>query len=251
MSRLASVRFRGWWILVAALLSQILIIEIFPEADRVLLEAIHMATYVAAAVFVGINWRVPGLLIIAAGGALNGVTIALNGGQLPASKEALKMAGIEVSKSDFVNSGVVKDPVLPLFGDIFVWPQPFPFANVFSFGDALIVIGTFYAAHRIAGSRLVKTPWRSPQEAAEIAAAAADRATQTPLHAPTQAPILGTDTAKGRRRRTVLATPTVVGTGSLVVSPAVAPVVSPPVASPVGSAGPRHAAAPRPAVDGA
>jgi hypothetical protein len=246
MSRLASVRFRGWWILVAALLSQILIIEIFPEADRVLLEAIHMATYVAAAVFVGINWRVPGLLIIAAGGALNGVTIALNGGQLPASREALKMAGIEVAKSDFVNSGVVKDPVLPLFGDIFVWPQPFPFANVFSFGDALIVIGTFYAAHRIAGSRLVKRPWRSPQEAAEMAAAAADRAAHTPLHAPTQAPL---GVAKARRRRTVLATPTVAGAGSLVVSQAVAPAVSP-AASPVGSAGPRHAAAARPAADG-
>lgn len=170
MSRLAYVRFRAWWILVVALLAQILIIEIFPDADRTLLEAVHIATYVAAGAFVAINWRVPGLLIIAAGGAMNGITIALNGGQLPASRPALEMAGIEIAKGEFINSGVVKDPVLPIFGDIFVWPEPFPFANVFSFGDALIVIGVFYGAHKIAGSRLVKKPWQMPGDVADAEA---------------------------------------------------------------------------------
>ena len=166
LSRLAYVRFRAWWMLVVALLAQIVIIEIFPDADRTLLEVIHMATYVAAGAFVAINWRIPGLLVIAAGGALSGITIALNGGQLPASRSALEMAGIEVAKGEFINSGVIKDPVLPIFGDIFVWPQPFPFANVFSFGDVLIVIGVFYGAHKIAGSRLVKKPWELPEDLA-------------------------------------------------------------------------------------
>jgi hypothetical protein len=164
MSRLAHVRFRGIWILVVALVAQILIIEIFPEANRTLLEAVHMATYLAAGLFVAINWRIPGLLIVAAGGAMNGITIALNGGQLPASKPALKMAGIDVDKGEFINSGYIQDPVLPLFGDIFVWPEPFPLANVFSFGDVLIVVGVFYGANKIAGSRLVKKPWRFPDE---------------------------------------------------------------------------------------
>jgi hypothetical protein len=167
LSRLAYVRYRAWWVLLAALLAQILIIEIFPDANRTLLEAVHMATYVAAGVFVAINWRIPGLLIVAAGGAMNGITIALNGGQLPASKPALEMAGIEVAKGEFINSGVIKDPVFPLLGDIFVWPEPFPFANVFSFGDALIVIGVFYGAHKITGSRLVKRPWAVPGEVAQ------------------------------------------------------------------------------------
>ena len=116
MSRLAFVRFRGWWILVAALLAQIVIIEMVPDANRTLLESVHMATYVAAGAFVAMNWRVPGLLVIALGGASNGITIALNGGQLPASRPALEMAGIEVAKGDFINSGVLKDPVLPLAG---------------------------------------------------------------------------------------------------------------------------------------
>ncbi len=179
MSRLAYVSFRGWWILVVALLAQILIIEIFPDANRTFLEIVHMGTYVAAGVFVAINWRIPGLLIIAAGGAMNGITIALNGGQLPASKPALQMAGIEVTKGEFINSGVIKDPVLPLFGDIFVWPEPLPFANVFSFGDALIVIGAFYGANKIAGSRLVKRPWQFAEDAAAAREAAVATAETT------------------------------------------------------------------------
>lgn len=171
VSRLAYVSFRGWWILVVALLAQILIIEIFPDADRTVLEVVHMATYAMAGIFVAVNWRVPGLLVIAAGGALNGITIALNGGQLPASSAALQMAGIDVTSGEFVNSGVIKDPVLPLLGDIFVWPAPLPFANVFSIGDALIVLGTLYGAHKIAGSRLVKHPWQleDPEASREAA----------------------------------------------------------------------------------
>jgi len=227
LSQLAHVRFRGWWILVAALLSQILIIEIFPDADRTFLEAVHMATYVAAGVFVAINWRVPGLLIIAAGGAMNGITIALNGGQLPASREALKMAGIDVGKGEFVNSGVLADPVLPLLGDIFVWPEPFPFANVYSFGDALIVIGTFYGAHKIAGSRLVKRPWVAPEQQAESGASdVAGAMALAPLHAPTQAMAVEPAMPLTRHGRVEAASP------------------------PVVQSGPRHAARSRPAVDG-
>ena len=164
MSRLGLVRFRAWWLLLAALLSQILIIEIFPDADRAFLEVVHIGTYVVAGVFVAVNWNIPGLLVIAAGGAMNGITIALNGGQLPASPEALRMAGIEESAADFVNSGAMAHPVLPLLGDIFVWPEPFPFANVFSFGDVLIVAGAFYGAQKITGSRLVKRPWLTREE---------------------------------------------------------------------------------------
>jgi Family of unknown function (DUF5317) len=207
MSRLALVRFRGWWILVAALLAQIVIIEVVPDANRTLLESVHMATYVAAGVFVALNWRVPGLLIIALGGASNGITIALNGGQLPASRPALEMAGIEVAKGDFINSGVLTDPVLPLLGDYFVWPEPFPFANVFSVGDVLIVLGTLYGAHKITGSRLVKRPWRLPDDVeAMLQDAAGDAEAPTTPDAPdTGTPVTSTgESPVGRlaRRRT-------------------------------------------------
>jgi len=141
LSRLAFVKLRFWWLLFSALIAQILIIEIFPKADETLLDSVHLATYVIAGVFVAVNWRIPGLLIIALGGAANGITIALNGGTLPASASALEMAGIDAGTGEFVNSGVLENPTLSWLGDIFVWPEPMPFANVFSIGDVGLGIG--------------------------------------------------------------------------------------------------------------
>lgn len=162
LRRLGLVKFRLVWLPVVALVAQIIIIEVVPDASRAVLEAVHLGTYVAAGIFVAANWRIPGLLVVAAGGALNGVTIALNGGTLPASRYALKAAGFSGEDSDFINSGVLPDPVLPILGDIFVWPAPLPLSNVYSFGDVLIVLGAAYGAHRIAGSRLAKRPWTPP-----------------------------------------------------------------------------------------
>ena len=163
LSRLAYVKLRFWWLLFSALIAQILIIEVFPNANETLLDAVHLGTYLIAGLFVAVNWHIPGLLIIALGGAANGITIALNGGTLPASAPALQMAGIEGGPGEFVNSGVLENPKLSWLGDIFVWPEPMPFANVFSIGDMLIVIGAFYGANKICGSRLVKHPWAPRQ----------------------------------------------------------------------------------------
>ena len=174
LSRLAYVKLRYWWLLFGALISQILIIEVFPDANETLLNVVHLATYVIAGVFVAVNWRIPGLVIIALGGAANGITIAINGGTLPASRPALKMAGIEVGPDEFVNSGVLENPKLSWLGDIFVWPEPMPFSNVYSIGDMLIVIGAFYGAHKICGSRLVKRPWVPSQVDVPWAAEAAE-----------------------------------------------------------------------------
>jgi hypothetical protein len=164
MSRLAYVQLRGWWILFGALVAQIVIIEVVPGANLGVLESIHMATYFVAGAFVAMNWRVPGLLIVALGGACNGITIALNGGTLPASASALRLAGIELSPGEFLNSGVLSNPTFAWLGDVFAWPAPLPFANVFSVGDLLIVAGVLYGAHKITGSRLVKRPWTPPGE---------------------------------------------------------------------------------------
>jgi hypothetical protein len=150
--RFAAIRLRAVWLPVVALLAQIVIIEIIPDASRPLLVAIHLATYVVAGAFIWINRGVPGLVIVGIGALLNGVTIALNDGTLPASAAAERMAGIEQS-SGFVNSGTLAHPVLPWLGDMFAWPQPLPLANVFSIGDLLIVVGTWYAAFRICGTR--------------------------------------------------------------------------------------------------
>ena len=158
LRRLANVRLRGIWLPVAALVAQVVIMEVVAGGPRLLLESIHVATYVAAGLFIVWNWRVPGLWLIALGALSNAVTIALNGGILPASAEATRLAGLHETAGQFINSEPLAHPVLPLLGDIFVWPAPLPLSNVFSIGDALIVFGAFYGANKICRSRLVKVP---------------------------------------------------------------------------------------------
>ena len=153
LAGLATIRFRGTWVVVLALLAQILVIEVFPRSDPTVLAAVHLMTYLAAGVFVLVNRRVPGLPVIALGALSNGITIALNGGTLPASPGALSRAGIALDPDEFMNSGVLTDPRLPWLGDVFAIPAGLPLANVFSVGDVLIVLGVGWGAHTVCRSK--------------------------------------------------------------------------------------------------
>jgi hypothetical protein len=166
LSRLFQVRLRASWLPLAALVMQVVILQVVEGGPRGLLVAIHILTYVMAAAFIWLNRAVPGLVLVAAGAVSNGVTIALNDGTLPASASAMAAAHISKDPALFLNSGTVAHPVLGFLGDLFAWPAPLPFANVFSIGDVLIVLGAGYGAHRISGSRL--TRWRRrPAQVAE------------------------------------------------------------------------------------
>ncbi len=152
LRRLADVRLRYTWAVSSALIVQILVIELLP-GPHWLLSGAHVATYVVAAFYLWANRRVPGLLVLGLGGASNGVTIALNGGTLPARAGALELAGIEQTAGEFANSGVVHDARLAFLGDVFAIPEAWPLSNVVSIGDLLIVLGVGYASLRICGSR--------------------------------------------------------------------------------------------------
>jgi hypothetical protein len=156
-ARLAKVQLRhtGW--IIGALAVQIVIIELLTGPDT-LLRAAHIATYLVAFWFMVVNRRIPGLWLIGLGAVLNGVTIAVNGGVLPARAGALRAAGLDTTTDGFVNSGTVLHPHLALLGDVFAIPTPLPLANVFSVGDVLIMVGIGVAAWRIIGTRWT-TPW--------------------------------------------------------------------------------------------
>jgi hypothetical protein len=164
LARYAEVRLRYAWIVVGALVAQVVILEVVADSQPGVLSAVHLATYAAAGVWVWLNRQVPGLWIVALGAASNGVTIALNGGTLPASARALDGAGLTLDPDAFVNSGVLAHPHLPWLGDVFWIPAGWPLANVFSIGDLLIVLGAGWGAHRICGSRLVpaRLAWTPP-----------------------------------------------------------------------------------------
>jgi Family of unknown function (DUF5317) len=164
LRRFGIVRLRQAVVLPIALIAQVVIVEVIPEANHGALSAVHVATYVAAGWFVWVNRAIPGLWIIALGAASNGITIAVNGGTLPASRTALSTAGIHLKPGEFLNSGVLAHPHLSFLGDVFAIPDRFPLSNVFSVGDTLILIGVFWAAQRICGSRLAPT-WHPQVEA--------------------------------------------------------------------------------------
>jgi hypothetical protein len=160
LTALAELEFRrGGWA-VGALVVQILIISILPGDAWGLSEEIHLATYFMLGAFLVANRHIPGLLVIALGGALNFAAIATNGGVMPADPDALEAVGISHEAGDFTNSGAATDAPLGFLGDIFHTPGWFPIHNVYSVGDVEIVLGAFLLLHFVCQSRLVNLPFR-------------------------------------------------------------------------------------------
>jgi hypothetical protein len=191
LRRLGDLRFRGSWVVLLALVAQVVVISVIPGENHAVLASVHLATYAAAGWFVVMNRRVPGILVIAVGAASNALAIAANRGTLPASRSALEHAGLHLNPHEFLNSGVLAHPHLAFLGDVLATPSWVPLANVFSIGDVLILCGVAWGAHRACGSRLVPA-WSAPQAAesaddAEVAAHAvpAPRTEQPPTASPT------------------------------------------------------------------
>ena len=158
LSGLSAIDLRGGRLVVAALGLQVLAISIFPTWPHAVLVGLHALSYVLAAAFVWTNRSVAGLPLIAAGGGLNALAIAVNGGQMPASEAAVRQAGLPVDVEHFVNSGVLEDPRLALLGDVFASPSWLPLQNVYSPGDLLLLAGAFWVVHRACGTVLARDP---------------------------------------------------------------------------------------------
>ena len=146
LSRLADVRLRGTWVPIVALALQVVIVTIAPSGNPALHKAVHIATYGLIGVFLWANRRLPGVKLISVGAFLNALAIVLNGGQMPASVTAQRLAGLHLG-SGFQNSAALAHPVVLFLGDIIPWPGPLP--NVLSVGDCIIYTGTLVLVHRV------------------------------------------------------------------------------------------------------
>jgi ABC-type antimicrobial peptide transport system permease subunit len=155
--RLGDVRLQRVWTVLTALVLQILVITIVPDADPGWLAVIHVASYAFAGYFIWLNRRVPGLVIVGLGWALNALVIAVNGGVMPASPRVAEAGsrGVDVGR-EFLNSRPLDSPRLSFLGDNFSLPQSWPFHNVFSIGDVFIALGVFVALHWICNSLLAR-----------------------------------------------------------------------------------------------
>ncbi len=141
ISNIATLPIRGLPLVWVALGLQALIYPLSTHLAGWMSSALHLTTYAIAGVFVWMNRRLPGLWIVVVGGAMNLSAIVANGGVMPASRRAWSAAGFDRESSRFENSFPVENPRLQVFGDIFAVPHGWPFANVFSIGDVLLVVG--------------------------------------------------------------------------------------------------------------
>ena len=104
--------------------------------------ALHITSYVLLLSCVAANIRRPPVVFFGVGVVSNAVTIFVNGGYMPASRAALRLAGFSVSAQPHNNS-VLAGPGthLAFLGDVFALPHGVPLANIFSVGDILIAVG--------------------------------------------------------------------------------------------------------------
>ena len=148
LGALAELRLRAPGLAVGAIVLQVLVISVLPGAPEWVGRSGHLASYALLAGFAWANRRVPGVALMAAGGALNVLAISLNGGVMPAAAGALAAAGIPV-RAGFENSAALAHPHLLALGDVFAVPAGVPFSGVFSAGDVLLIAGAAWGMLRI------------------------------------------------------------------------------------------------------
>lgn len=155
LETLSRTHLRGVWLVVTALLLQVVTISLLVDPPHLLAASLHVLSYVVAAAFLWQNRRLLGLSVIAGGAFLNALAILANGGTMPARAAALRSSGIVQPADHFANSTALPGAHLRVLGDVFAVPASAGiFANVFSLGDLLLAGGVVLLLHAAAGC-----PW--------------------------------------------------------------------------------------------
>jgi len=150
LGRLSRLRLKAIWAILVALVIQVVIISVIPkEMSGWPGQGLELVSYGLAVTFLIANVRVPWLWFVGLGGLSNLVAIGANNGVMPASRAALLAAGRPVHRGQFMNSTTLRDPHLAFLGDVFSVPRNWPFANVFSIGDIVLVVGATLLLHSV------------------------------------------------------------------------------------------------------
>ena len=153
LSHLANLRLRWIWTAPLALGLQVLIVTIAPGGNMTLHALVHIGTYLLIGVFLWMNRTIPGAAVIGLGTLSNVTAIVANGGVMPASVTAQRLAGL-AQGAGFHNSAILHHPHLLWLGDIIPVPGPLP--NVLSVGDCFIFIGMLVLLHRTSRRRAIQ-----------------------------------------------------------------------------------------------
>jgi hypothetical protein len=146
LARLVDLPLRWGWAALGALALQLVITTLAPTGSGGLHKLVHLASYLLAAACIFANRRITGLPILALGAALNFAAITANGGVMPASARAMRLAGLPAA-DHFANSAPLARPHLLALGDVLPVPGPWPLGNVMSIGDLLITTGLLIVLH--------------------------------------------------------------------------------------------------------
>lgn len=159
LSRLGDLQLRWMWLAPVALGLQVLIVTIVPSGNMTLHALVHIGTYFLIVVFLWANRKIAGAGVIGLGTLANATAISANGGVMPASLRAQRLAGL-TEGGGFHNSAALLHPHLLWLGDIIPVPGPLP--NVLSIGDCVIFAGLLLLLHRTARAPNSEVPTDAP-----------------------------------------------------------------------------------------
>jgi hypothetical protein len=153
---LVELRLRWAPLVLAALAIQLLIFTPFRAEPLILAwtTQLYMLSMALLTVWVALNWRIPGMALMALGLLMNFAAITANGGYMPVSAESARYAGrLDRYATDgppVANNSIATGDQARLWPltDILPIPAGLPFANVYSVGDVLLTLGGALLCYR-------------------------------------------------------------------------------------------------------
>lgn len=154
---LAQLSFRFGALIVVGLIIQILIFSpiLGSHLNREQIALVYNLSMILLWGTLMLNWRVPGTRLMALGIFSNWLAITLNGGFMPASREALLSAGLisqamMIGDQHYNNTILIDaDTHLTFLTDVMAIPAVLPLSNVFSVGDLVLTAGTVWLIQRV------------------------------------------------------------------------------------------------------
>jgi hypothetical protein len=155
LRRLADVRLKASWLIALAFPLQLLVFAV-PWTTKLFsgaATAVHVSSYVLLLLFAAANLRQPGFGLAALGLASNATAIFANQGRMPVALSVWKSTGKpggDITHSGHYNNNVLATAHthLGFLGDVLPLPAAVPFANAFSVGDLLLLLGATVFVYR-------------------------------------------------------------------------------------------------------